>query len=118
MNDSAKGAKIEGARRTVAEWSKRVPRDGVRSVAVLEHGTMLAKLYAPRGDDPQKPHSRDEVYVVASGRGAFIHGGQRTEFGPGDFLFVPAGIVHRFEDFSDDLALWVVFYGPEGGERP
>ena len=31
-------------------------------------------------------------------------------------LFVPAGVEHRFEDFTDDLAVWVVFYGPEGGE--
>lgn len=23
---------------------------------------------------------------------------------------------HRFENFSDDLAVWVMFYGPEGGE--
>ena len=37
-------------------------------------------------------------------------------FGPGDLLFVPAGVVHRFEEFTDDLAVWVVFYGPEGGE--
>jgi len=35
---------------------------------------------------------------------------------PGDLLFVPAGIVHRFEDFTDDFATWVMFYGPEGGE--
>ena len=37
---------------------------------------------------------------------------------PGDFLFVPAGVEHRFEGFTDDLAVWVVFYGPDGGERP
>jgi hypothetical protein len=24
--------------------------------------------------------------------------------------------VHRFEAFSDDLAVWVIFYGVEGGE--
>jgi hypothetical protein len=35
---------------------------------------------------------------------------------PGELLFVPAGVVHRFEDFSDDFATWVMFYGPEGGE--
>ncbi len=29
---------------------------------------------------------------------------------------MPAGVVHRFEEFTDDLAVWVVFYGPEGGE--
>jgi hypothetical protein len=31
-------------------------------------------------------------------------------------LFAAAGVEHRFENFSDDLALWVIFYGPEGGE--
>jgi hypothetical protein len=31
---------------------------------------------------------------------------------------VPAGTVHRFEDFSDDLTVWVIFYGPQGGELP
>jgi hypothetical protein len=30
---------------------------------------------------------------------------------------VPAGVVHRFEEFTEDLVVWVVFYGPEGGER-
>ena len=27
----------------------------------------------------------------------------------GDAIFVPAGTVHRFEDFTDDLVVWVVF---------
>lgn len=43
-----------------------------------------------------------------------MNGQERHYFG--DVLFVPAGVEHRFEDFSDDLAGWVVFYGPEGGE--
>ncbi|HEY6572923.1 MAG TPA: cupin domain-containing protein, partial [Candidatus Eisenbacteria bacterium] len=59
---------------------------------------------------------RDEVYVVISGSGKFLNGVARRPFGPGDFLFVPAGVEHRFEEFSDDLAVWVIFYGPEGGE--
>jgi quercetin dioxygenase-like cupin family protein len=48
--------------------------------------------------------------------GWFVNGGVRHRFAPGDFLFVPAGVEHRFEEFSDDLAVWVLFYGPEGGE--
>jgi hypothetical protein len=32
-------------------------------------------------------------------------------------LFAPAGVVHRFEDFSDDFLVRIFFYGPEGGER-
>jgi uncharacterized RmlC-like cupin family protein len=35
----------------------------------------------------------------------------------GSFIFVPAGRIHRFENFSSDLTVWVVFYGPEGGEE-
>jgi hypothetical protein len=31
-------------------------------------------------------------------------------------LFAHAGVVHRFEDFSDDFVVWVFFYGPDGGE--
>ena len=58
----------------------------------------------------------DEVYVVIAGRGKFLCDGETREFAPGELLFVPAGVVHRFLDFSDDFAAWVIFYGPEGGE--
>lgn len=66
--------------------------------------------------DLQSPHTRDEVYVVVTGQGCFFQGGRRERFGPGDLLFAPAGAEHRFEEFSDDLVVWVLFYGPEGGE--
>lgn len=107
--------------------------DGKRSAAVFEHGTLQVKLYAPRGSDPQSAHTRDEVYVVARGEGWFVIGeptgeqsGERNaelskerrhRFGANDVLFAKAGTRHRFENFSDDLAVWVMFYGPEGGER-
>ena len=76
----------------------------------------MVELYAPRGHDPRTPHTRDEIYVVASGRGTFFDGSSRVSFQSGDLLFVAAGVPHRFEAFSDDLAVWVMFYGPEGGE--
>jgi len=90
--------------------------EGKRFVVMLEHGSLVVELYAPRGNDPQKPHTRDELYVVVAGSGKFFCDGQSTKFVSGDALFVPAGAVHRFEDFSDDLAVWVMFYGAEGGE--
>ncbi|MEZ4809247.1 MAG: cupin domain-containing protein [Allomuricauda sp.] len=83
---------------------------------LFEHGTLSVEIYKPDKVDHQQPHSRDEVYVVASGTGDFLNGNKRTTFAPGDFLFVPAGVVHRFENFTDDFATWVIFYGPEGGE--
>lgn len=90
--------------------------DGRRYVIAMTHGTMEAGVYAPRGSDPQQPHEQDEIYVVMKGSGVFLRGEDRVPFGPGDFLFVKAGVVHRFEEFSDDLAVWVVFYGRRGGE--
>jgi len=96
---------------------KRVPTaDGKRFAETFTHGSLVVEIYAPRGRDPQKPHTRDELYVVVAGRGFFVCGDERMPFATGDALFAPAGAVHRFEDFSDDLAVWVMFYGPEGGE--
>src|SRR5262245_47145196 len=66
-----------------------------RSAAVYEHGSLLLKLFAPHRTDPQQPHTRDEIYVVAQGKGWFVNGDARHPFGPGDVLFVPAGVDAR-----------------------
>jgi mannose-6-phosphate isomerase-like protein (cupin superfamily) len=92
-------------------------RDGdKRSFYPIRHGSMRVGLYAPRGTDPQVPHTQDEVYIVQSGSGTFAKGEERRPFKAGDVIFVEAGIAHRFEDFGDDFETWVVFWGPDGGE--
>lgn len=93
------------------------PPYGNLAVPVFEHGSMVAELYSPNGKDLQKPHTRDEIYVVASGSGEFFNGEKNVEVEEGSFLFVPAGTVHRFENISEDFVVWVFFYGPEGGEK-
>lgn len=90
--------------------------EGKRFATIFQHGTLLVEVYAPRGVDPQQPHTRDEVYFVAAGSGEYVCGETRTSFGATDLLFAAAGVAHRFENFTDDLAVWVLFYGPEGGE--
>ncbi len=77
---------------------------------------MSLGFYAPVGSDPQKPHKRDEIYIVHAGASTFVVDGTRTSLVAGDAVFVPAGAVHRFENFSADFSTWVVFWGPEGGE--
>jgi len=89
---------------------------GKRFASVFEHGSLLVEVYAPRGTDPQQPHTRDEIYFVATGSGEYVCGEVRQKFGPTDLLFAAAGVEHRFENFTHDLAVWVIFYGPEGGE--
>ena len=92
---------------------------GEHAVSVLQRGTLKAMLslgrFAPL-PRPTTPHAQDEVYVVIRGRGVFLHDGKRDPFEPGDLLFVAAGTEHRFEDFTEDLTVWVVFYGPSSGE--
>jgi len=96
--------------------TKGPPPAGNLAVPMFAHGTLEVEMYTPKGHDPQKPHSRDEVYVVSRGHGVFFDGERRHNVLAGSFLFVAAGQPHRFEDFSDDFAVWVFFYGPEGGE--
>ena len=103
---------------TKAEALAAVPGpDGKRYREIFRHGSLQVEIYRPAGTDPQSPHTRDEAYVVIGGTGTFVIQEDRLAFGPGDFLFAPARVPHRFEDFSDDFAVWVLFYGPEGGER-
>ena len=96
--------------------SKGPPPRGNLAVPIFAHGSLEVEMYTPKERDPQKPHDRDEVYLVARGRALFFDGHDRHPVEGGSFLFVAAGQPHRFEDFSIDFAVWVFFYGPPGGE--
>lgn len=117
MPEDQRLVKPAAARVRLAEALAHIPRfDGARFAELFQHGTLSVEIYAPQGEDAQQAHTRDEAYVVVQGNGTFYNGSERHPFTAGDFLFVPAGTAHRFEDFSDDLAVWVIFFGPEGGE--
>ena len=90
---------------------------GKAYLELFTHGSLAVEVYKPVGRDLQTAHARDEVYVVIAGHGTFACNGERTTFGPGALLFVPAGVEHRFEHFTDDFSTWVLFYGPQGGEK-
>ena len=115
MGIAENGTKV--AHVSLAEAVKKgPPPPGNLAVPIFGHGSLEVELYSPKGIDPQKPHRRDEVYLVAQGEGLFFDGERRHEVSPGSFLFVAAGQMHRIEDFSDDFVVWVFFYGPDGGE--
>ncbi len=67
---------------------------------LFKRGDLSVELFAPQKADMQQPH---EV--------------ERVPFGPGDFLFVAAGVPHAFESFTDDFKTWVIFFGPKGGHE-
>jgi mannose-6-phosphate isomerase-like protein (cupin superfamily) len=80
---------------------------------VFERGDqVLVELYAPLEEDKQQPHDRDELYIVVSATGRFRRDDELVSFSPGDLLYAPAHAPHRFEGFSRDFRVWVIFYGP------
>jgi mannose-6-phosphate isomerase-like protein (cupin superfamily) len=103
----------------LADARQRIPGPGgEHATQVLRRGTLDLKLSQPVRPNRQTPHTQDELYVIVQGRGVLVHDGKRDAMAAGDVAFIAAGTEHHFEDFSDDLSVWVVFYGPEGGEVP
>src|SRR3982074_1218736 len=110
MNDAGNRGKTSPLRIALGGAPPRIPGpDGKRFASILDQGGALeVEIYAPRGVDPQNPHRRDELYGGVRGSGFFRMENLRERFGPGDLLLAPAGAVHRFEEFSDDLVVWVM----------
>jgi mannose-6-phosphate isomerase-like protein (cupin superfamily) len=102
---------------TMEDAAAQLDKEKNQSFTVLlRHGTMQVEYFAPKEVDRQTPHQQDELYVIASGESRFYRAGEYIQCKKNDVLFVPAGMEHRFEDFSTDFATWVIFYGKEGGE--
>ena len=83
-----------------------------RFTVLLKNGSMSIEYFAPQNIDTQQPHMQDEIYVIASGSSQFYRNREVINCSKGDVLFVPAKMEHRFMNFSNDFATWVIFYGP------
>lgn len=77
-------------------------------VPALSGGLYVLEAGAP---DPQSPHGEDEVYVVMSGRGEIVVGGEVRPVGPGTVVYVAAGVEHRFLNIAERLEV-LVFFAP------
>jgi mannose-6-phosphate isomerase-like protein (cupin superfamily) len=62
-------------------------------------------------DDPQGPHTEDEIYHVLSGRARIRVGDDDRAVEAGSIVFVAADVAHRFHDIEEELVVLVVF-GP------
>src|SRR5918993_3345119 len=103
---------------TLAELGARRAARGAPYLEFLAVPDLSAGLYVLDAGavDRQQPHTEDEVYVIVAGRSRFTAGDETREVGPGDMLFVPASVPHRFHDIVETLRLIVVF-GPAEGSR-
>ncbi|MFC4172796.1 cupin domain-containing protein [Microvirga sp. GCM10011540] len=110
---ATKGTQASDIQVTLAAAAARLSAQNPFNVVFDRGDDISVELYAPVGRDNQTPHERDELYIVTSGHGTFSRGDELVSFGPGDLLYVPAYVPHRFETFSDDFKTWVIFYGPK-----
>jgi len=102
---------------TPDEFSAKLPlaanekwKEGVWDVEALRKGNVSLAFFAPSGTDYQTYHDEDEFYFIISGSGELVIAEERFDCKPGDAFFVAAKVPHRFENFSDDLATWAVFF--------
>jgi len=103
---------MEKFKTSIDEAIQQLKKETAQKFTVLlRDGNMSVEYFAPYKTDTQKPHSQDELYVIISGSGTFFRDGTRITFKSGDVIFVPAGMIHRFENFTDDFSTWVIFYG-------
>ena len=103
---------------TLADLADRQAGTGLPYLEFLRVPDLSLGLYVLEAgaDDPQRPHAEDEAYVVLEGRSRFTAGDATRDVGPGDTIFVAAGVPHRFHDIAATLRLVVVFGPAEGSQ--
>jgi hypothetical protein len=67
---------------TTTEALHTLAESGKLFTEVFNHGSLMVEIYKPENQDLQKPHDRDEIYVVISGTGIFYLNGERFPFSP------------------------------------
>ena len=111
MSTSKIRSSIQAQVITLLEALSQVPDPQSRRFAeILKQGNLLVERFSPYAATP-RPHARDVAYMIVQGTGVFICGEKRVNFETGDFLFTPAGMFHRFEQLSEDVAIWMISYG-------
>jgi mannose-6-phosphate isomerase-like protein (cupin superfamily) len=103
---------------SLADVLARQQGSGRPYLEFLREASLSMGLYVlPAGGvDGQKPHSEDEVYYIASGRGQIQVAGENRQVEPGSVVFVAARVEHRFHSISEDLHILVFFAPAEGSQ--
>jgi quercetin dioxygenase-like cupin family protein len=78
----------------------------------------MEALVPPGGGPPTHIHTReDETFYLLDGQIEFLLGDETILAGPGDFVNIPRGVVHRFRNTGTQTARMVLTFTPAGIER-
>jgi quercetin dioxygenase-like cupin family protein len=79
---------------------------------------VMEALVPPGGGPPPHIHRReDETFYLVEGEIKFRLGDETVMAGPGDFVNVPRGTVHRFENTGTETARMILTFTPAGMEH-
>jgi mannose-6-phosphate isomerase-like protein (cupin superfamily) len=95
----------------MAEVMRERARRGGAYFEFLRIPSMSAGVYVLGAGavDAQSPHRQDEIYYVLQGRARMRAGGEDRPVRAGSFIFVAAGVEHRFYEIEEEIALLVLF---------
>jgi mannose-6-phosphate isomerase-like protein (cupin superfamily) len=91
---------------------------GKRYLEFLRVPSISAGLYVLGAgtEDPQQPHTEDEIYHVVRGRATIRVADEDRPVRPGSVIYVAAHVPHRFHTIEEDLEVLVIFAPAEGGQ--
>jgi mannose-6-phosphate isomerase-like protein (cupin superfamily) len=69
------------------------------------------------GEDPQSPHTEDEVYYVVGGRAKMLVADEDQNVRAGSIVYVAKNVAHHFHSIEEDLTLLVFFAPAEYSNR-
>ncbi len=95
----------------IAEVAAERERRGTRYYEFLRKPDISTGLYVLEAgtEDPQRPHTEDEVYYVVNGQATVRVADEDRAVGPGSVVYVAATVPHRFHTITETLELLVVF---------
>jgi mannose-6-phosphate isomerase-like protein (cupin superfamily) len=98
------------------EAMEKLKKEGTDLVQLSRYGNLSFDIFKPKNTDNQKPHDRDEIYMIISGKGTLNCNDKRVNYNQGDIVVVPAGTVHKWESYSGDFCAWALMTTPNTGE--
>ena len=97
------------------EFIRHQLQDSLYSEFLTTQNLSVGIYELPSGDnDPQQPHTEDEVYLVLKGKGKIRVSEEARDVAPGSVVYVSAGLDHKFFDIIQTLTILVIFSPARG----
>ena len=77
-----------------------------------EHAQLVVMTLQPGEEIGEETHEGDQILFFVDGEGEAILDGQSSPVKPGDYVFVPAGMLHNFVNTGGEPLRLLTTYAP------